>query len=117
MKKLVAAISMLILVLSVLLGFSGCKGSPKCAHCDAYVVPMHRILNGGEDFYLCGDCCAVGLEFGVIYYKIKGSCYFCRNEAVCNLFRVDGLDDEYTSYAIVCDDCDAYKEEHGRWPE
>ena len=117
MKKKAIRITVIILVFSVLFGFSGCKQSPKCAHCDKYITPIHRILNGGEDFYLCGDCCAVGFEFGVVYKTIKGNCYFCRNEAVCNLFYVDGVDDEYSCYAIVCDDCYAYKEEHGYWPK
>lgn len=117
MKRMVTDILVMILVLSMLCVSSGCKRSPKCARCDAYVVPMHRILNGGEDFYLCGNCCAVGFELGVVYYRIKGSCYFCKNEAVCNLYYVRGADDEYTSYAIVCDGCDAYKEEHGHWPK
>ncbi len=80
MKKMAIHLTVIILLLSVLFGFSGCKRSPRCAYCNGYVAPMHRILNGGGDFYLCGNCCAVGFEFGVVYRRIKGSCYFCKNE-------------------------------------
>lgn len=117
MKKMVTGILAIFLVISVLCVCSGCKRSPKCAHCNLQVVPIHRILNGGEDFYLCGNCCAAGFEFGVVYYRIKGSCYVCKNEAVCKLFYMRGVDDEYACYAIICDNCDAYKKEHGHWPE
>ncbi len=116
MKKLTVCITVIMLILSVLLGFSGCRQSPQCARCDRYVIPIHRILNGGEDYFLCNDCSMYGFSFGAYYYKYDGSCFFCKNEAVCELMPAEEQDDEFSCLMLVCDACNAYKKEYGRWP-
>ena len=112
MKKLVTC----ILVLSILCSFSGCKQSPECSRCDRHITPIHRVINGGADFYLCTDCSVSATAFGAFYYKYKGSCYYCKNEAVCELIPAVEQDDEYTCYTLVCDTCKAYKEKYDQWP-
>jgi hypothetical protein len=116
MKKLVTGILAIFLVISVLCVCSGCKRSPECSRCDRYVTPINRVISGGEEFYLCNDC-SYGFVPGAYYYSYRGSCYFCKNEALCVLTPAEEQDDEFNCLMLACDACKAYKKEHGRWPE
>ena len=118
MRKTVVCVLVMMLVFSVLIGFSGCKRSPKCSRCDMYITPMNRVISGGEDFYLCNDCSygfVPGAYYYKYYYKYNGSCYFCKNEAFCVLTPAEEQDDEFNCLMLVCDACKVYKKEHGRW--